>query len=245
MIPKIIHQIWLDRSKLMPETVVECIKKMRSMNPSMEHKLWTYDDIDYLNAVISENALRGINILKSQFPENSNKANVFMSDIYRLAIVSKFGGLYVDSDILAYKPFPDEIFEKRLFLTIPVPGAQWITNGIFGMEQGSSEISESIFVNCKGNFRPTPQFYTGGLMSWAGCNDNKQKNFPQSTLIKCLEAKGAFVDSGYNYFNTNKHKSKDTICVHIAMASWHGKQSKHYKHKILHEENKLHISSIY
>jgi hypothetical protein len=82
-------------------------------------------------------------------------------------------------------------------------------------------------------------------MSWAGCNDNKQKNFPQSTLIKCLEAKGAFVDSGYNYFNTNKHKSKDTICVHIAMASWHGKQSKHYKHKILHEENKLHISSIY
>ena len=121
MIPKIIHQIWLDRSKLMPETVVECIKKMRSMNPSMEHKLWTYDDIDYLNAVISENALRGINILKSQFPENSNKANVFMSDIYRLAIVSKFGGLYVDSDILAYKPFPDEIFEKRLFSQYPSP----------------------------------------------------------------------------------------------------------------------------
>ena len=126
MIPKFIHQIWLDKNKLMPKTVFDCIRRMRSMNPSVQHKLWTYDDIEYLNSMISENALRGINILKSKFEENSNKANVFMSGIYRIAIASKFGGLYVDSDIRAYKPFPDEIFNKRLFLVVPVPGARWI-----------------------------------------------------------------------------------------------------------------------
>lgn len=247
MIPKIIHQIWLDKNKQMPKTVVACIKLMKATNPTMEHKLWTYDDIEYLNSMISENALRGINILKSKFKENSNKANVFMSGIYRIAIASKFGGLYVDSDIRAYKPFPDEIFNKKLFLVVPVPGAKWITDGIFGMEKDNSEISEVIFNNCSRSFRPTPTFFTSGLMSWAGCNNNNQGQFDIEYLCECLEPKGAIIDCKHNYFHVKEpSKFHDPICVHVAMASWHDRdKSKFYKHKILHEEPKLHVSNIY
>ena len=246
MIPKVIHQIWLNENKMMPETIVDCIKGIRSMNPTMDYKLWTFDDIDYLNSILSENGLMGANILKSRFEKNPAMINVFMSDIYRLAILSKFGGLYVDTDVIAKKPFPDEIFQKRLFFTIPVPRAMWITNGIFGMQEDSSEISESIFINCKKDFTASPEFYTLGLMSWAGCNPDKQKKFPPSVLVECLEAKDAFVDSRYNYFNTQRRNlSTDVVCVHIGLASWHPKSSKHYKHEIINEEPKLHISSIY
>lgn len=247
MIPKIIHQIWLDQSKKMPETVINCIKSVREMNPTFEHRLWTYDDIDYINSIISEKALYGVNILKSIFEDNSNKSNVFISDIYRVALASKFGGLYVDSDIWARKPFPEKIFSKKLFLVIPVPGAKWITNGIFGMEKDSTDVSESVFDNCKPGFRPTPTFFTSGLMSWAGKNDNNEGQFPAEILIDALEPKGAIVDSKHQYFHVAQpSEMHDPICVHLAMASWHDRdKSKFYKHKILHEEPKLHLSNIY
>lgn len=246
MIPKIIHHIWLDESKMMPSTVVDCIKSIRRFNKDIEHKLWTHSDIDFLYSILNEDAKRGIDTLKKRIKNNQTKLNVFMSGIFRIAVANHFGGLYVDSDLLAFKKFPEQIFEKDLFLVIPNPGAQWVTDGIFGMNNSSKDISNTIFKNCKNNFTPAPQFFTKGIIQWASGGEVVEK-INRESIIKNLNSDSIILDHDNNYFFTKKPSGKhDPVCVHVALASWHERgKSKIYKERILHEEQKLHISKIY
>jgi mannosyltransferase OCH1-like enzyme len=90
MIPKIIHQVWVGGE--MPRSLKENTKGIKAMNPEFKYKLWTNKDLKTFNlGHLLEEALHP----------------VFACDIFRLKILEKFGGLYLDVDYQPVVPLSD------------------------------------------------------------------------------------------------------------------------------------------
>jgi mannosyltransferase OCH1-like enzyme len=87
MIPKIIHQIWLGEDEL---SIVrkKAMQTVRSMNPDFKYILWTAEDLPEFN-------------LENIIEESLHAA--FAADIFRLKILEKFGGIYIDTDTICHK----------------------------------------------------------------------------------------------------------------------------------------------
>lgn len=92
-IPRIVHQIWLGSE--VPEKFYNWMKSWTNMQ-GWEYKLWTEKDVESLNLYNQE-----IYDLSNNYGEKS--------DILRLEILKKYGGLYVDVDFECIKP---QIFDE-------------------------------------------------------------------------------------------------------------------------------------
>jgi mannosyltransferase OCH1-like enzyme len=108
-IPKIIHFIWLDKnntySDYVPKKYKKNIQNWKQNNPSWEVKVWNYKDIE------------------KEFPEYIsiiNNFNVWITkcDLARFLFVHKYGGVYIDMDIIFNKPFDDYITDREILLII-------------------------------------------------------------------------------------------------------------------------------
>jgi len=89
MVPKIIHQIWVNAGMEAPEDLVEYANEIKEMNPDFEYMYWDescleefglQDDIDKYSSVA-----HFVNILK-------------------IKILEKYGGFYIDFDTKGLKP---------------------------------------------------------------------------------------------------------------------------------------------
>lgn len=94
-IPKIIHQIWIGNK--IPSTLLPLVEKWKNLK-NFEYRLWSDKDILELNF---EN--------KDLYIQASNYGQ--KADVARLAILEKFGGLYIDTD---YEYINDKKIESFL-----------------------------------------------------------------------------------------------------------------------------------
>lgn len=103
-IPKIIWQT--HKSNDLPESTYNGIKKIIEKNPDYEHNFFTNDDITkFMKDNFDENVLKAYNKINP----GAGKA-----DIWRLAVIYKKGGIYIDSDKILKddsKPFSEIIDE--------------------------------------------------------------------------------------------------------------------------------------
>ncbi len=94
MIPKIIHQTW--KTKEVPGKWVPLVRKVQTLNPGWEYKLWTDADNE--------------GFVRDEFPEfykifmGFSRA-IMRADVIRYLIMSKIGGVYLDLDYEVLKPF--------------------------------------------------------------------------------------------------------------------------------------------
>jgi mannosyltransferase OCH1-like enzyme len=87
-IPKIIHQIWLgDRNDQIDEMMDTFAKKYIKQHPTWRYMLW------------DEEKLKTINMINQDIYDQESAYDC-KSEISRLEILNKFGGLYLDSDLL-------------------------------------------------------------------------------------------------------------------------------------------------
>lgn len=116
MIPKIIHQTWLDDN--LPDILKNIVNHNKNLliKNGYEFKLWTDNDISKL---IDEEYPHLNTIFKSTL------TGVQRGDIGRLCIIHRFGGVYIDLDILILNDLEDLIdFESnKLYITYE-PSAQ-------------------------------------------------------------------------------------------------------------------------
>lgn len=91
--PKVVHQIWLGSP--FPQKYKRWQKSWRSM-AGWEYKLWTEKEIDELQLINQDLYDQAINYGQK-------------SDIARIEILERFGGLYVDTDFECIKP---ELFSR-------------------------------------------------------------------------------------------------------------------------------------
>ena len=87
MIPKIIHYCWFGKGQ-MPELVERCVTSWKMHMPNWEYRLWTEDNFEINEA--------------PQYVREAYAAKkyAFVSDYVRLCALQKYGGIYLDTDVV-------------------------------------------------------------------------------------------------------------------------------------------------
>ncbi|CAE7320631.1 RH31, partial [Symbiodinium pilosum] len=128
-IPQCIHQIWLGgRSR--PEPCEGFTASWRSRHPGWEYRLWTDAD------VAEELTHPG---LAQAYEAASNPAE--KSDILRLAIILRHGGLYVDVDFECLQPLGALHSRASFYCGLSNVGAVEVNNGLFAATPGHPLVS--------------------------------------------------------------------------------------------------------
>lgn len=111
-IPKIIHLTWFSGDEFPPK-LQGCINTWKKILPDFEIKLWTMEMARELNIKFVNEAL------------NARKW-AFAGDVVRAYAVWKYGGVYMDTDILLLKRF-DEFMTKPMVFFIETNAYRWKT----------------------------------------------------------------------------------------------------------------------
>ena len=90
MIPKIIHYCWFGRNPL-PALTLKCIESWNTHLPDYEIIEWNEDNFDVNQFSFAKDAY-------------DSKKYAFVSDVCRLYVLSKYGGIYLDTDMEILKP---------------------------------------------------------------------------------------------------------------------------------------------
>jgi len=142
-VPHLIHMVWVGSS--LPELYYRGPRSFATLNP--DHKVYVW-----LDQPTSENFQEYKNIFVKNISEEffetqdliDRSTNMAMvSDIMRVELVIKYGGIYVDIDAMAKRPF-GPIFDKPFLCLRPVEiestdseARGLIYNHIFGMNKES------------------------------------------------------------------------------------------------------------
>lgn len=124
MIPKIIHQIWLNETQP-PQHFQDLAETWKQLNPHWEYLLWSEKLV--LKLLMEEY----INLLPL-FLNGSNYAE--KSDVARYAILHKFGGVYTDIDTECLASFDFLISDERIIIS-QEPTEHWPAAQICGLKQ--------------------------------------------------------------------------------------------------------------
>lgn len=98
MIPRIIHQVWIGGD--LPERLALLHKNMVETNPSWKVKLWDEESV---------------NILLCDCFEYAHSTKAGSSNVIRLKVLQKYGGVYFDLDFVSVKPI-DELEKLSAFV---------------------------------------------------------------------------------------------------------------------------------
>ena len=101
MIPKKVHYIWLGRNEK-NERIKHCIESWKKYLPDYEIIEWNEDNLP----------MEYNDFFKQAYV---NKKWAFSSDVARLYVLYKEGGIYMDTDVEIYKPL-DEFLNNEGFI---------------------------------------------------------------------------------------------------------------------------------
>lgn len=127
--PKRIIYCWFG-GKPKPENVLNCIKTWKENMPD-----WEYIEINESN----------FNIHYNKYVESAyeNKAWAFVSDVARLWALYELGGIYMDTDVIVYKPL-DKFLKHEFFTGFEQP--HYPVTATMGAQMGNSLIKEMLDV---------------------------------------------------------------------------------------------------
>lgn len=102
MIPKTIHCVWLS-GDTKPETYQKCLDSWHKVMPEYEIKEWSLNNLpkEVLNHSFVASAIQA-------------KKWAYATDYIRLWALYNYGGIYMDLDVIVYKPF-DVFLKYRAF----------------------------------------------------------------------------------------------------------------------------------
>lgn len=124
MIPKIIHYVWFGGEK--PNSVLACIETWKTACPDYEIREWNEGNCGIINCDFLSEAL-------------SLRKYAFASDVIRMAVLSKYGGIYLDTDVRLLKSF-DEFLLNRSFIGFETPFC--VSTAVIGAELNVKWVEE-------------------------------------------------------------------------------------------------------
>ncbi len=116
MIPKILHFIWIQGASAMPAEYRWCLDTWAPMYPGWEIKLWTRDNLP---------KLQNSGVWKRNVP-------TVQSDIARLEVVWRMGGVFMDVDMQCLRPIGPLIKDSHAFVSMR--NRDFLENSGFGAE---------------------------------------------------------------------------------------------------------------
>lgn len=136
MIPKIIHQSFINRESIKKVPTYEyCQKKLLELHPDFEYRFYSDSDMEI--------------VMKENFPDyyenwTSLPKHIVKVDMFRYFIMYLYGGIYCDMDYLFLKKF--DLFDKDCIICeecVPMIGDRTQCNGI--------RYGNSLFCSCPKN----------------------------------------------------------------------------------------------
>ena len=127
MIPKKIHYCWFGKGKK-SKLALKCIRSWRQYCPEYEVIEWNENNFD---------------IDSHPFVKAAYKAKkwAYVSDYIRAYVIYKYGGIYLDTDILVLDNF-DRFLNNRAFVGFENP--QYPFTAVFGAEPGHPLVKDMI-----------------------------------------------------------------------------------------------------
>lgn len=130
MIPKIINYCWFGKEKY-PPIVKKCIQSWKKTMPDYELKLWNEDNFD----------INSIPYMKKCY---EMRKWAFITDYVRLYALYNEGGVYLDTDVVALRPF-DSLLDCNAFWGIEAVSEEnyvFPESGVFGAVKGFDVLKE-------------------------------------------------------------------------------------------------------
>jgi len=117
MIPKIIHQTW--KNTQIPDNWIDAQKSCKAIHSDYKYILWTHEDMD--------------KFVKNEYPNFyktyiSYKYNIQRCDAFRYLVLYKYGGIYIDLDIVCKKSL-NNFLHYDIVLPLCSSDSNMFTNG--------------------------------------------------------------------------------------------------------------------
>ena len=211
MIPKKIHYCWFGRGE-MPELAKKCIASWHKYMPDYEYKLWNEDNFDINSVPYTKEAYEV-------------RKFAFVSDYVRLWALERDGGVYLDTDVEAFKSFDDLLgytafagFEGSKHLPMGTCVMASEAHGEWVMEQLAAYCDRH-FVNADGSFDLTTnvQFISAIMRENGFVQNGKEQDYKDLHVFPVEYFSPRHTTGEYI-------KTSDTYCDHLGMGTWDDKE---------------------
>ena len=224
MIPKLIHLCWLSGDNF-PADIQKCLDTWKIYLSDYEIWLWGKKPKDSIST-------SGLKIIEKNFDLNSvlwtkqafeQRKYAFAADYIRMYALYKYGGIYLDSDVIMYKSF-NEVLQLPYFIGQEQMGS--IEPAIIGAEKGCCWIADVLsyydnrrFILDDGSLdtRPLPSV----------CNDvlgSKYKFIRLHRLYRYESDDCTIFIHNKDFFNSRNRiepiKTNKSFCSHAYAGSW-------------------------
>lgn len=207
MIPKTIHYCWFGRGEV-PELAKKCIASWHKYMPDYEYKLWNEDKFDVNSVLYTKEAYE-------------LRKFAFVSDYVRLWVLEREGGIYMDVDFEAYKPF-DDLLSWRSFAGFEGSKHSPLMMGVIASEAYGEWVTEILetyrgrhFLNTDGtpDLTTNVQFVTAKMHGNGFIQNGKEQDYKDLHVFP-VEYFCPRQTTGEYLFTAN------TYCEHRGLGSW-------------------------
>ena len=211
MIPKKIHFCWFGGAPL-PPNVESCISSWRKNAPDFEIIRWDEKNFPVAKFEFSEQAYE-------------HKKWAFVSDLARLWVLNKEGGIYFDTDVELLKPL-DPYLMHDAFMGFEFgakdPNMGALSTAIIGAEANNQTIRKFL------DFYRNRKFITQGQMNLTPNTlhltkvlfDVESVNHQEKVFLDGMTIYPPSFFSPKNYFSGETHRTKDTVSIHHYDGDW-------------------------
>lgn len=198
MIPKIIHQIWIG-----PKAPPSFMHKWKEMNPDYEYMLWDNEAIKTLELANK----RVFDLYQLRHTDCWNGK----SNVLRIEILKKYGGVYIDADCDPARPLEDHLLEPDFFAcyTHEVERGDRINNAVIGSIPDHPLLDK--YIEEVGKVRSITQRswrQTGPLLFTAVCKNFDVTVYPsyyfEPDFYVGVKYSGEFKPYSHHYWGTSK-----------------------------------------
>jgi inositol phosphorylceramide mannosyltransferase catalytic subunit len=193
LVPRILHQIWLGDSPL-PDAFAGYRETWRRHHPDWDHRFWTEDNL----------------------PSDLRRAEVYArlripaerSDILRLEVLWRLGGVYVDTDFECLRPL-DPLIEDLDFFTAPLKPNGWVNNAFIGSVPGHPILDRALNELRPREFHGYDKHGTGPRFL-----DTLLRDYPEARRLPAEL-----------FYQTSPAQLADAVATHHAAGSWKSVES--------------------
>jgi mannosyltransferase OCH1-like enzyme len=188
LVPRILHQIWLGDSPL-PDEFAAYRETWRRHHPDWDHRFWTEDNLpsDLRRAEVYE---------RLRIPAER-------SDILRLEVLWRLGGVYVDTDFECLRPL-DPLIEDLDFFTAPLKPNGWVNNAFIGSVPGHPILDRALNELRPREFHGYDKHGTGPRFL-----DTLLRDYPEARRLPAEL-----------FYQTSPAQLADAVATHHAAGSW-------------------------
>ena len=205
MIPKIIHYCWFGHGEMSP-LMKKCIKSWKKYCPDYQIIEWNEDNFDINSCVWTKEAYE-------------SKKWAFVTDYVRLKVLSKYGGVYMDTDVEVIKPIDKFLIHSGFS---GFENCNRVPTGIIAAEKGNKVINLWLsyydglqyLVDGEPCMKPNVDFMTDMLLQ----NGLVLNNEYQEIVDMALYPQTYFCP--INVDKLEKHITNDTYTIHHFTSTW-------------------------